>query len=106
MFKKHLLLEHFEDAYRSLSYNPDNNMRKDCLRELVGVLFSKKKLDMLLSFPYIEFYDDFQKIVEGRARASDIMTTQYYNFLYSFYINVGNMRKGWCCYTNILFSFL
>lgn len=94
MFKKHLLLEHFEDAYISLSANPDSDMRKDCLRELVGVLFARKKLDLLLSFPYVDFYEDFQNIVEGRARASDIVNTQYYNFLYSFYVNSGNMRKG------------
>ena len=39
-------------------------------------------------------YEDLERIVEGRARSVDLMENNYYNFLYSFHINKGNMRKA------------
>jgi len=94
MFAEHLSLGYHMEAYRCLNANPDAARRVDCLRQLVSTLFEKKLLIDLISFPYVDMYDDLERIVEGRARSVDLMENNYYNFLYSFHVNKRNMRKG------------
>lgn len=94
VFTQHLNLGHHTKAYNCLNSNPDVARRVDCLRQLVVTLFERKKLIDLISFPYVDMYEDLERIVEGRARSVDLMENNYYNFLYSFHINKGNMRKG------------
>lgn len=94
VFVQHLNLGHHTKAYNCLNSNPDAARRVDCLRQLVVTLFERKKLIDLISFPYVDMYEDLERIVEGRARSVDLMENNYYNFLYSFHINKGNMRKG------------
>lgn len=94
IFAQHLSLGHHTEAYHCLNANPDPVRRVDCLRQLVVTLFEKKLLIDLISFPYVDMYEDLERIVEGRARSVDLMENNYYNFLYSFHINKQNMRKG------------
>ncbi|XP_011311730.1 nuclear pore complex protein Nup160 homolog [Fopius arisanus] len=94
IFTQHLNLEHHTEAYHCLNSNPDAERRSDCLRQLVVTLFERKKLVDLVSFPYVDMYEDLERIVMGRARSVDLMENNYYNFLYSFHINKGNMRKA------------
>ncbi|XP_043288252.1 nuclear pore complex protein Nup160 homolog isoform X2 [Venturia canescens] len=94
VFTQHLTLGHHTEAYHCLNANPDAARRADCLRQLVVTLFERKKLMDLVSFPYVDMYEDLERIVEGRARSVDLMENNYYNFLYSFHINKGNMRKA------------
>lgn len=94
IFRQHLDLGHHREAYDWLNSNPDPPRRVDCLRQLVATLFERKKLLELVTFPYYEMYEDLERIVEGRARSMDLMENNYYNFLYSFHINKGNIRKG------------
>lgn len=94
VFTQHLNLGHHTKAYNCLNSNPDAARRVDCLRQLVVTLFERKKLIDLISFPYVDMYEDLERIIEGRARSMDLMENNYYNFLYSFHINKGNMRKG------------
>ncbi|KAG7213986.1 hypothetical protein KM043_001360 [Ampulex compressa] len=93
VFTQHLNLGHHTEAYHCLNSNPDAARRVDCLRQLVVTLFERKKLIDLISFPYVDMYEDLERIVEGRARSVDLMENNYYNFLYSFHVNKGNMRK-------------
>ncbi|XP_071559183.1 nuclear pore complex protein Nup160 homolog isoform X2 [Temnothorax nylanderi] len=94
IFAQHLSLGHHAEAYHCLNANPDPVRRVDCLRQLVVTLFEKKLLIDLISFPYVDMYEDLERIVEGRARSVDLMENNYYNFLYSFHVNKQNMRKA------------
>ncbi|XP_015601122.1 nuclear pore complex protein Nup160 homolog [Cephus cinctus] len=94
IFTQHLKLGHHTEAYHCLNANPDAARRVDCLRQLVVTLFERKNLVDLVSFPYVEMYDDLERIVESRARSVDLVENNYYNFLYSFHINKGNVRKA------------
>jgi nuclear pore complex protein Nup160 len=94
IFTQHLYLQHHIEAYNCLNTNPDAARRVDCLRQLVITLFDRKKLIDLVDFPYIDMYQDLEKIMESRARSVDLMENNYYDFLYSFHINNGNVRKG------------
>lgn len=52
-------------------------------------------MDVLLTFPYAGLETDLEKIVERRARASDILSMKiYYSFLYAFHVRQGKMRKA------------
>lgn len=94
VFAQHLNLGHHVEAYHCLNSNPDSARRVDCLRQLVVTLFERKKLVDLVLFPYVDMYEDLERIVEGRARSVDLMENNYYNFLYSFHVNKGNFRKA------------
>lgn len=94
VFANHLKLEHYTEAYHSLIDNVEASHRKDCLRKLVVCLFEEKRLDLLMQFPYIRLQDDLEDIVESRARFMSIEDNAYYDFLYSFHVTKGNMRKG------------
>lgn len=94
VFTNHLKLEHYTEAYHALTDNAESSQRKDCLRKLVVCLFEEKRLDLLMQFPYIRLCDDLVDIVESRARSMAIEGNNYYNFLYSFHVTKGNMRKG------------
>jgi len=94
VFNNHLQLGHYEEAYYALVYNADTSRRKDCLRQLVITLFQNKCLPLLMQFPYIGLQDEFESIVESRARSMSIDQNDVYNFLYAFHTNKGNMRKG------------
>lgn len=39
-------------------------------------------------------YEDLERIVESRARSLDLLSSNYYNFLYSFHMKKGNLRKA------------
>jgi len=47
-----------------------------------------------MQFSYIGLQDEFESIVESRARSMSIDQNEVYNFLYAFHTNKGNMRKG------------
>ncbi|PSN51838.1 Nuclear pore complex protein 160 [Blattella germanica] len=94
VFSHHLQLGHHQEAYHSLIANPDAARRKDCLRQLVVTLFERKRLDTLADFPYQGMYEELERIVESRARSLDVLSSYYYNFLYSFHVKKGNMRKA------------
>lgn len=94
VFNNHLQLGHYEEAYHALVYNADTSRRKDCLRQLVIMLFQCKRFDLLMQLPYNGLQEEFENIVESRARSLSIDQNEVYNFLYAFHANKGNMRKG------------
>ncbi|XP_002003887.4 nuclear pore complex protein Nup160 homolog [Drosophila mojavensis] len=94
VFNNHLQLGHYEEAYHALVYNADTSRRKDCLRQLVIMLFQCKRFDLLMQLPYNSLQEEFENIVESRARSLSIDQNEVYNFLYAFHSNKGNMRKA------------
>ncbi|XP_041449734.1 nuclear pore complex protein Nup160 homolog [Drosophila obscura] len=94
VFNNHMHLGHYEEAYHALIYNADISRRKDCLRQLVVTLFQCKSLDLLMKLPYNGLQNEFENIVESRARSMSIDQNEVYNFLYAFHTSKGNMRKA------------
>lgn len=94
IFNNHMHLKHYEEAYHSLIHNVELSRRKDCLRQLVIVLFQEKRFDILINFPYIGLEQDLQNIVETRARSMQIENNEHYNFLYAYHIKNNNMKKA------------
>lgn len=94
VFTNHLNLEHYEEAYHSLIANTEPQRRRDCLRQLVVCLFDKRRLDLLLNFPYLGLQDELENIIESRARSVAIEDNVYYDFLYAFYISRSTKRKA------------
>lgn len=94
IFNNHMHLKHYEEAYHSLIHNVELSRRKDCLRQLVIVLFKEKRFDILIKFPYIGLEQDLQNIVETRSRSMQIENNEHYNFLYAYHIKNNNMKKA------------
>lgn len=94
IFNNHMHLKHYEEAYHSLIHNVELSRRKDCLRQLVIMLFQEKRFDILINFPYIGLEQDLQNIVETRARSMQIENNEHYNFLYAYHIKNSNMKKA------------
>lgn len=95
VFNNHLQWGHYDQAYHALVNNADTSRRKDCLRQLVITLFQTKSLQLLMRFSYNGLQNEFESIVESRARSLSIDQNDVYNFLYAFHTDKGNMRKGW-----------
>lgn len=94
VFANHLSLEHYEEAYHALISNTESSRRKDCLRQLVVCLFEKRRLDLLMKFPYLGLQEELENIIESRARSMAIEENIYYDFLYAFYVSKSTMRKA------------
>lgn len=94
IFNNHMHLKHYEEAYHSLIHNVELSRRKDCLRQLVIMLFQEKRFDILINFPYNGLEQDLQNIVETRARSMQIENNEHYNFLYSYHIKTNNMKRA------------
>lgn len=93
--KLHLHLAHYQEAYEAIVSNPDSSQRPESLGRLVNTLLERKQMDVLLTFPYVGLESELEKIIERRARASDIFSmTVYYSFLYAFHVRQGKMRKA------------
>ena len=75
--------------------NPDSSQRPESLGRLVNILLERKQMDILLTFPYAGLESELEKIVERRARSSDVLSMKlYYSFLYAFHVRQGKMRKA------------
>lgn len=94
VFTSHLSLGHYEEAYHSFIYNAEFSRRKDGLRLLLLELFKKKRLDLVMQFPYEGLRDEFERIVETRARSLAIEGNIVYDFLYAYHAEKGNYRKA------------
>lgn len=97
VFMSQLKLEHYEEAYDSLINNVEEQRRKEGLRQLVVSLFQKKRLDLLMHFPYVGLQSEFEGIVEQRARSMGIEENVHYKFLYAHHVTKENMRKAAFC---------
>ncbi|XP_050071805.1 nuclear pore complex protein Nup160 homolog [Anopheles maculipalpis] len=93
-FNCHIELGHYEEAYNALIKNHEPARKKDCLRQLICLLFSVHRLDILLDLPYYGLEEEFTNIVGMSARSADIADCLQYNFLYSFHVNKMNLRKA------------
>ncbi|XP_065611600.1 nuclear pore complex protein Nup160 [Cyrtonyx montezumae] len=94
IFKHHLELGHNSDAYIALTQNPDPGRQLDCLHQLVVVLCKRSQLQDLVEFPYVNLHNEVVGIIESHARATDLMTHNYYELLYAFHIYRHNYRKA------------
>ena len=88
-------MQRYDAAYSTLATMKDLSIRHDCLRRLIIALCEKKRYGCLVNYPFIgDMLTDVQNILESRARAGDLLTHDYYDLLYSFYIKRKNFRKG------------
>uniref|UniRef100_A0A1Y1M1R8 Uncharacterized protein n=1 Tax=Photinus pyralis TaxID=7054 RepID=A0A1Y1M1R8_PHOPY len=88
-FKHHLALKHYDEAYNSININPDEERKKDNIRDLIKTLFDRRELDRLLVYSDVGLDLHFYKIIIGHARSADPMDNLYYDFLYAFFITRG-----------------
>lgn len=87
-------MDHCEEAYTAMTRNPDSTRRRDCLRQLLVIMFERGHLKQLLQFPFIDMTDDVVLILESKARSSDLTSHRYYEFLYSFHLKCNNLRRA------------
>ncbi|KAK9890753.1 hypothetical protein WA026_012101 [Henosepilachna vigintioctopunctata] len=88
-FKNHLKLKHYSYAYDALNSNPDEERKRDNLRDLVKCLLDGRELTTLMSFNYGEMEELFHQILLSRARAVDVVDNIFYDFLYSYHVKRG-----------------
>ncbi|CAK8672372.1 unnamed protein product [Clavelina lepadiformis] len=96
VFRHSLALHRHVDAYKAILWNPDPELRKDCLRALVVTLCERKEYKTLVEYPYDDLHEDLVNILEHRARCSDLFNTthKYYDLLYAFHVYRRNYRRA------------
>ncbi|XP_060528379.1 nuclear pore complex protein Nup160 homolog isoform X2 [Cylas formicarius] len=90
-FKHHLALKRYGDAFYALKSNPEDERKKDNLRDLVKTLLDEKNFDTVLSFTYGELDELFTSILLTRARATDPVSNVFYEILYAYQIKQGSL---------------
>lgn len=95
-FKHHLALGHYEAAYEALCANPDDDRKKDNLRDLVKTLLDNKELNILMNLNYTTMDTLFCNILFTRARACDTIDNMFYDCLFSYQVKRGipHMRQA------------
>ena len=89
-----LSLSHTQDAYGALISNPDPARRRDCLRQFLIILTEQGRLQPLVNFQYEDLQSDVVRILEARARATDVAcASSYYDLLYAFHVHRENYRQ-------------
>jgi nuclear pore complex protein Nup160 len=58
------------------------------------VLCENNKVEYLCELPFEGYTEEVKKILEEKARYSDIHKQNYYNILYAFHISKSNYRQG------------
>ncbi|XP_047124600.1 nuclear pore complex protein Nup160 [Hydra vulgaris] len=94
VFKYHLQLGHYSEAYAAIVHNPDKTRRHDCLRHFIVTLCEKGMFKEICSYPYVNVEDEVVSIIEARARSTDITVNKYYDILYSYHILKSDYRKA------------
>ncbi|TPP64514.1 hypothetical protein FGIG_07796 [Fasciola gigantica] len=109
MFKHQLALGDYTRAFMLIRSNPDSVRRRDCLRQFIVTLCDRGEAAMLVSFHYGAAEDEFLRILEARARATDVLPStvpqdvslknqpspnSYYEVLYAFHIRRANFRAA------------
>lgn len=88
-FKHQLKLKHYSLAYDALNSNPDEERKRDNLRDLVKSLLDGRELYTLMNFNYGDLEELFHDILLSRARAIDVVDNIFYDFLYSYHVKRG-----------------
>lgn len=94
IFKYHLQLEHYSDAYATIVHNTDRTRRRDCLKHFIVTLCDANLFQEICAYPYTNMEDEVVEIIEARARTMDITVNQYYDLLYSYHVIKGDYRKA------------
>ncbi|KAF5295355.1 hypothetical protein FQR65_LT01545 [Abscondita terminalis] len=88
-FFHHLALKHYDQAYDSINANPEEERKKDNLRDLLKTLFNNRELDKLMTYSQSDLDHHFYTIATDYARSFDPLHNLYYDFMYAFAISRG-----------------
>ncbi|XP_018016470.1 nuclear pore complex protein Nup160 isoform X2 [Hyalella azteca] len=95
LFKHHLALGHYNEAFTALLSNPDPDAQRSCLRQLLTTLHNSGCLSTLVGYQYGHLTGDVVSILENRARSSsDILQNNYYHLLYAFHLHQHNYKRA------------
>lgn len=94
IFKNHMELEHYNEAYAAIIHNSDRIRRHDCLRYFIITLCERGLFQDICSYPYVNLEEEVVNIIEIRARTMDITVNKYYDLLYSYHVMKNDYRKA------------
>ncbi|KFB48822.1 AGAP004671-PA-like protein [Anopheles sinensis] len=93
-FSSYMAMGRYKLAYMVLWKNVDPRRKKDCLRQVVGLLLSQRNLDLLAVLPTRGQLAQFLEVVTMCARSADMEEGFRYDFLYSFLVGEQFYREA------------
>ncbi|XP_078463220.1 nuclear pore complex protein Nup160 isoform X3 [Lampetra planeri] len=94
IFRQHLELGHYAEAFQCMMGNVDTADRKNCLRALIVRLMERSQLYEIVSLPFEDLEGEVVGILEERARSVDLLSHNTYELLYAFHVRRKNLRKA------------
>uniref|UniRef100_S4RMH8 Nuclear pore complex protein Nup160 n=1 Tax=Petromyzon marinus TaxID=7757 RepID=S4RMH8_PETMA len=94
IFRQHLELGHYAEAFQCMMANVDTADRKNCLRALTVRLLERSQLYEIVSLPFEDLEGEVVGILEERARSMDLLSHNTYELLYAFHVRRKNLRKA------------
>lgn len=95
LFRHQLKLKHYSDAIEIIESIQSWERKSNSLHIFVSTLIADGKLEELISFSYTGLEDHLDSFLSTRARSLPfVQAVNFYNILYSFHINLENVKKG------------
>ncbi|KAI9596109.1 nucleoporin Nup120/160-domain-containing protein [Syncephalis fuscata] len=95
LFKCHLALHQYDDAFMAMMENPDSTKQTTCLSQFIIKLCDHQQIGKLCGYAFGALQSEVETTLEFRARTCGVLSTpNYYRVLYAYHVHRGNFRHA------------
>lgn len=95
IFRANLSLHDYTKCYTAIMEMPQESLRRDCLRTLIGTMCEGGQSSLLLDFNFAGLQTDVERNLSFKARNSDPMShPPYFQVLYSYHIQRADYKSA------------
>lgn len=96
LFRSHVEMEEYADAYFYLLAIPFDDLQRESLRTLISIMCEHGKVEELLSFNFAGLQAEVERTLSFKARNSDPLHEgiNYYHILYAFHVQRSDLKSA------------
>lgn len=96
LFRSHVEMEEFADAYFHLLAIPFDDLQRESLRTLISIMCEQGRVEEMLSFNFAGLQAELERTLSFKARNSDPLLEgiNYYHILYAFHVRRGDLKSA------------
>lgn len=96
LFRSHIEMEEFADAYVDLLAISFDDLQRESLRTLISIMCEHGRVEELLTFNFAGLQAELERTLSFKARNSDPLHegVNYYHILYAFHVRRGDLKSA------------